>query len=58
MVKPCADIGVKSAQSPRPCTARPLSRQFGSDPTEWQLAAAAGFFTYHRLQRVGHVSAA
>ena len=28
MVKPCADFSVKSAQAPRPCAGRPLSRQF------------------------------
>ena len=39
MAKPCADFSVKSAQAPRPCTDRPLSRQFGGGPTEWQRAA-------------------
>ena len=33
ILKPCADFSVKSAQAPRPCTGRPVSRQFGGDPT-------------------------
>ena len=30
-VEPCANFRVKSAQVPRPCTGRPLSRKFGGD---------------------------
>ena len=45
MVKPCADCSVKSAQAPRPCAGRPLSRQFGGDRTEW--------FTVQRVGQAG-----
>ena len=41
IVEPCADCSAKSAQAPRPRTGRPLSRQFGGDPTEWQMATEA-----------------
>ena len=32
-VKPCAESSVKCAQAPRPCAGRPLSGQFGGDPS-------------------------
>ena len=37
MGKLWADFSVKSAEAPRPCTGRPLSRQFEGHPTEWLL---------------------